>query len=174
MNKDDFYYLGKVIKTFGNKGQLLVSLDVDDPQVYRRLESVFLDLHGERIPFFIDSMEPKQHRKAVIHFKDIDSIEDAEAFPGLEMYLPLNQLPLLKGKKFYFHEIIGFTVVDLRHGNIGKIENILEFPNQSLFQIRSGKKEILVPIVDEIIQRLDRKNKILEINAPDGLIEIYS
>lgn len=174
MNKDDFYYLGKVIKTYGNKGQLLVSLDVDEPELYRTLESVFLDLHGEWIPFFINSLEVKPQRKAIIHFKDIRSVEDAEAFQGLEMYLLLNQLPQLKGNKFYFHEIIGFTVVDLKHGNIGNIENILEFPNQSLFQIRNGKKEVLVPVVDEIIVCLDRKKKILEINAPDGLIEIYS
>ena len=173
MNKDDFFYLGKILKTHGNKGQVIVLLDVDDPEDYLALESVYLDLHGERIPFFIGSLELKHNRKAVIQFQDFDSIEDAESLQGLEMYLPITKLPALKGNRFYYHEIIGFAVVDQQYGDIGLVEDILELPHQSLFQIRHGGKEILVPIVDDIILKVDRKKKQLLISAPEGLIEIY-
>jgi 16S rRNA processing protein RimM len=173
MNKDDFYYLGKVLKTHGNKGQVMVHLDVDDPETYEKLESVYLDLHGERIPFFIASLDLKHNRKAVVAFQDFDTLEDAESLQGLEMYLPITKLPPLKGNRFYYHEIIGFGVVDQNHGNIGVIDDILELPHQALFQIRLGEKEILIPIVDEIIQKVDRKKKLLMIEAPAGLIEIY-
>jgi 16S rRNA processing protein RimM len=173
MNKDDFYYLGKILKTNGNRGQVMVHLDVDDPETYHNLESVYLDLHGERIPFFISSLELKHNRKAVLKFQDFDTLEDAESLQGLEMYLPITTLPELKGNRFYYHEIIGFQVVDHNHGNIGAIDDILELPQQSLFQVRHGEKEILIPIVDEIIQKVDRKRKLLMIEAPAGLIEIY-
>jgi 16S rRNA processing protein RimM len=89
------------------------------------------------------------------------------------MYKPIAGLPVLKGKHFYYHEIKGFQVVDQNHGNIGVIDDILELPHQSLFQIRHGEKEILIPIVDEIIQKVDRRKKLLLIEAPAGLIEIY-
>ena len=173
MNKDDFYYLGKVLKTHGNKGQVMVHLDVDDPDIYQKLESVYLDLHGERIPFFIASLELKHNRKAVVKFQDFDNLEDAESLQGLEMYLPITELPALKGNRFYYHEIVGFNVFDEVHGNIGVIDDILELPHQSLFQIRFGEKEILIPVVDEIIQKVDRRKKLLMIAAPPGLIEIY-
>ena len=173
MNKDDFYYLGKILKTHGNKGQVLVHLDVDDPDDYNKLESVYLDLQGERIPFFILSLELKHNRKAVVQFQDFNTLEDAESLQGLEMYLPATELPALKGNQFYFHEIIGYQVTDQHHGNIGVVEDILELPHQALFQVRHGEKEILIPIVDEIIQKVDRKNKRLTIDAPAGLIEIY-
>ena len=173
MNKDDFYFLGKILKTHGNKGQVQVHLDVDDTENYQNLESVYLDLHGERIPFFIAAIELKHNRKAVVAFQDFDTIEDAESLTGLEMYLPVAKLPALKGKRFYYHEIKGFEVVDVNHGNIGVIADILELPQQSLLQIRHGEKEILVPIVDEIIQKVDRRKKLLMIEAPPGLIEIY-
>lgn len=173
MNKDDFYYLGKVLKTHGNKGQVLVHLDVDDDEKYQKLESVYLDLYGERIPFFITMLELKHNRKAVVQFQDFDTLEDAESLQGLEMYLPITELPTLKGNQFYYHEIKGFRVVDQIHGNIGVIEDILELPHQSLFQIRHGEKEILIPIVDDIIQKVDRRKKLLMIEAPAGLIEIY-
>jgi 16S rRNA processing protein RimM len=173
MTKDDFYYLGKILKTHGNKGQVIVHLDVDDPANYLGLESVYLDLHGERIPFFIASLELKHNRKAVIKFHDFETLEDAESLPGLEIYLPIANLPLLKGNQFYYHEIIGFHVIDQKHGDIGIIGEILEMPQQSLFRILFGDKEILVPIVDEVIQKVDRKKKLLMIRAPEGLIEIY-
>jgi len=173
MNKEDFYYLGKILKTHGNKGQILAHLDVDDLDIYQKLDSVYLDLHGERIPFFIASLELKHNRKAVLKFQDFDNLEDAESLQGLEMYLPITELPALKGNRFYFHEIIGFQVIDQNHGNIGVIEGILELPHQSLFQIRFGEKEILIPVVDEIIQKVDRRKKLLMIGAPAGLIEIY-
>ncbi len=173
MNKDDFYYLGKVLKTHGNKGQVMVHLDVDDPEVYHNLESVYLDLHGERIPFFIAGIELKHNRKAVVQFQDFDTIEDAESLQGLEIYLPVASLPILKGNQFYYHEIKGYQVVDLNHGPIGVIHDILELPHQSLFQIQFGEKEILIPIVDEIIHKVDRRKKLLMIEAPAGLIEIY-
>lgn len=173
MNKDDFFYLGKILKTHGNKGQVLVQLDVDDPESYQELESVYLDLHGERIPFFISSVELKHNRKAVFSFQDFDNPDDAESLPGLEMYLPVTELPVLTGNRFYFHEITGYQVIDQHHGNIGVIGGVLELPHQSLFRIVNGDKEILVPVVDEIIRKVDRNEKRLFIEAPPGLIEIY-
>ncbi|MEI7500246.1 MAG: ribosome maturation factor RimM [Bacteroidota bacterium] len=173
MNKDDYYYLGKILKTHGNKGQVIVQLDVDDPEKYIDLESVYLDLHGERIPFFIENLELKHNRKALIRFQDFTSIEDAESLAGLEMYLPLTELPALKGNHFYYHEIIGFHVADEKHGDIGVIEDVIDLPHQALFQIRFGDKEILIPVVDEVIRKVDKRNKVLLVRAPEGLIEIY-
>lgn len=173
MARDDFYYLGKVLKTFGNKGQVMVNLDVDDPEDYLEMESVFLDLEGERVPFFIETLELKNKRKAIIRFQDVTTLEDAEVYIGREMYLPVSILPPLKGDQFYFHEVIGFKVLDSRHGDIGILVNILPLPHQSLLQITKGKREIFIPLVDEIIQQVDRNTKTIFITAPEGLIEIY-
>jgi len=82
-------------------------------------------------------------------------------------------LPKLKGNSFYYHEIIGFTVIDEKHGNIGVIEKVLDNQHQDIFSIKKENKEILIPVADEIIKKVDRKNKVIEIEAPDGLIEIY-
>jgi 16S rRNA processing protein RimM len=173
MNKDEFYYLGRILRTYGNKGHVLAHLDVDDPGDYTELESVYVDLHGERIPFFISSVELKHNRKAVIGFQDFGTLEDTEAFVGLELYLPLAGLPPLKGNRFYYHEVTGFTVIDKNLGNIGVIGDIMELPRQALFRILNGEKEILVPVVDEIILSVDRKRRVLMIEAPEGLIDIY-
>jgi 16S rRNA processing protein RimM len=173
MNKDDFYYLGKITKPFGSKGQVVALLDVDEPLYYRKLESVFLDLDGEWVPFLIESVEIQSGRKAILRFEDVNTAEDASAYTGREMYLPLDSLPPLKGKKFYYHEIGGFTVIDAVHGKIGSLVRVMDLPQQSLLQIVFNEKEILVPLVDEVILKVDRKKKELYIRAPEGLIDIY-
>jgi len=173
MAGEHFYYLGMILKTYGNKGHLLVLLDLDNPEDYLGLKSVYLDLDGEQIPFFIEEFEVKQNFKAVIRFQDVTSIEDAEIYSGRKMFLPLAELPKLEGNRFYYHEVTGFSVVDKNHGRIGMIRGILDLPYQSLFQVMQGKHEILIPVVDEIIKHVDRENKTIFIEAPDGLIDIY-
>ena len=173
MNKDDFYYLGKIAKPFGSKGQVVVYLDVDEPSEYKKLESVYLDLDGELVPFLLTSIELRVGQKALFHFEDVNTSADAEVYNGREMYLPIVDLPPLKGKKFYYHEIKGFTVIDTSHGTIGTLLKVLEYPHQSMLQISFGNKEILVPLVDEVILKVDRKKKELHIRAPEGLIDIY-
>jgi 16S rRNA processing protein RimM len=173
MAGDPFYYLGKILKTYGNKGHLLVHLDVDDPEDYLDLKSVYLDLDGERIPFFIEEVELKHNHKAIFRFQDVFSIEEAEIYPGRKIFLPLEELPELEGNRFYYHEVTGYSMIDKKHGLIGTISGILDLPHQSLFQVVQGKHEILIPVVDEIIKQVDRENKTIFIEAPEGLIEIY-
>ncbi|MCX6281566.1 MAG: ribosome maturation factor RimM [Bacteroidetes bacterium] len=173
MQPKDFYYLGKILKTVGNKGQLMVHLDVDEPENYQKLESVYLDVYGERIPFFITGIELRSRNAAIMTFADVFSADEAEDYAGREMFLPLADLPDLTGNQFYFHEIEGFTVIDTVFGEIGIVESVLDLNPQALFQIRSGEKEILVPVVDQVIKEIDRENKIIRIEAPEGLIDIY-
>jgi 16S rRNA processing protein RimM len=92
---------------------------------------------------------------------------------GREMFLPASELPALIGKQFYFHEIEGFSVIDMNFGELGVLESVLDLQHQILFQIRYRGKEILVPAVDETIKEIDKENKILRIEAPEGLIDIY-
>lgn len=173
MAEPGFFYLGRILKTFGNKGHLLALLDVDNPEEYLQLESVYLNLQGTQVPFFIEELEIKHAKKVMLRFQDVYSIADAEIYSGLEMYLPLNQLVPLEGDQFYFHEVKGYQVIDRQYGEIGLIEDVLELPHQSLFQIKWGDREILIPVVDEIIKQVDREHRIVKIEAPEGLIDIY-
>ncbi len=173
MLKDDFYYLGRILKTHGTNGQVMVHLDVDDPSAYLELESVYLDLHGERIPFFIAALELKHNNKALVGFQDFTTPGDSECLAGLDMYLPVRSLPPLTGNRFYFHEIIGFRVTDESFGDIGFVAEVLDLPHQALLRVMHGEKEILIPVVDAVIKNVDRDSKTLSIIAPEGLIDIY-
>lgn len=173
MNKDDFFYLGKILKTYGNNGHLLILFDVDDPGDYQQLDTVFISINNELIPFTVRSVELRPKQQALLLLDDMNSADDAEVFERMELFLPLSKLPKLQGNKFYYHEITGFSVVDQHHGNIGILRSVIDLPQQSLMQIDHGNKEVLVPLNDETLIQVDREQKILLIRAPEGLIDIY-
>ena len=173
MDYNDLFCLGRIIRTFGSKGEVVFYLDVDDPQNYFEMESVFIKLNENLVPFSIDSIQLRPKKQAVVRFHDVDEADDAELLVGSLLFLPLSYLPLLTGNKFYYHEVTGFEVIDKAKGPIGIIADVLDLQHQAIMQIKFGDKEILVPISDDIIKKVDRKNRRIEIEAPEGLIDIY-
>ena len=171
MNISDCYCLGRITKPWGVKGQLVLFLDVDSPDDYLDLDSAFVEIKGQLVPHFfhIDNINGN---KAVATFEDLTP-EQAGALVGHELYLPLDLLPKLDGNRFYFHEVVGFRVVDSQHGDIGTIEQVIEYPAQPLFQVMKNGTEILIPVIDEVIDNVDRQNKTIHITAPNGLIDLY-
>jgi 16S rRNA processing protein RimM len=82
-------------------------------------------------------------------------------------------LPELDQSSFYDHEIIGFRVFDTTRGAIGVVEDVIDMTANPLLQINLNGTEILVPIFDGLIQKVERKKKELYIQAPEGLIDLY-
>lgn len=172
MNKKDCFSLGYIARRVGNHGELAFILDVDDGSRYRKLESVFIELNNSLVPFFIKKIQIKGNTATVL-LDGIDSIDRAEELIKKSLFLPLSALPPLKGKKFYIHELAGFTAIDKSFGEIGKITEVLDFPLQTILQIRHGENDILIPAKDEFIISINRENKTIELDAPEGLIDIY-
>ena len=172
MNKDACYLLGHISKLHGLNGEVTAFLDVDFPEEYENMESVFVDINNKLVPFFIESLDitPK---KAILKFEDTNSAESAEQLIGKELYLPLTTLPPLTGKAFYYHEIIGFTVVDKTFGEVGPVKEVYSKSSQDLFACEHKGKEVLIPVSDELIERIDREKKRLYLLLPEGLIELY-
>ena len=172
MTKDDCFYLGRVAKTHGIKGELTIRLDVDDPSAYRDMKYFLLEINTVLTPFFLEKVVCNGD-KLYIKIQDINTVEAASALTGKEVYLPLELLPKLSGKQFYYHEVKGFVVIDEEKGELGPINDVLEYPTQAILQVFKDKKEILIPILEHVIQKVDRKAKKLYIKAPEGLIDMY-
>jgi len=173
MRIEDCFYLGKIVKKYSFKGELLAKLDTDQPELYEDLDAVFIQLGREFIPFFIERSSLHKSDLLRLKFEDIDTEEDADQLLKSELYLPLEFLPKLDGNKFYYHEIIGFTVEDASFGTVGKITGVNDTTSQPLLEVLHEAIEILIPINDAIIQKVDRKAKTIHIAAPEGLIDLY-
>ena len=173
MRKDDCFYLGKIAKKFSFKGEVLIYLDTDEPEMYEDLESVFVEFNKNLVPFFIENAQLHKNDFLKVRFEDVDNEEKADELIGREIYLPLSMLPKLEGNKFYYHEVIGFDVIDKRLGNIGKIVSINDSAAQPLFEIDKDGIEILIPMIDDFIIEVNRNNKSITLNTPEGLVDLY-
>jgi 16S rRNA processing protein RimM len=174
MNIDACYQLGYIVRTHGVKGQVVAFFDVDYPEDYEELESVFLQLNGKLVPFFISALDIQPNGRIILKFEDIDSIVEAEKLKNTPLYLPLDQLPELDEDQFYFHEVIGYTVIDEQLGELGTIREIYEMPYQDLMAMDYQGVEVLIPVQDELILRADKAARKLYVNLPEGLVDIYT
>ena len=174
MRIDDCYQLGYVIKTHGLHGEVSILLDVDFPESYQNLESVFVATKGSDtlIPFFVESIAVRQN-KAIVKFEDIDTIEQAEDLPKSRLFLPLASLPALEDDQYYYHEIVGFTVEDEQQGTLGAVQDVYESTGQDMIVMQYQEKEVFIPINDDIVLRLDKAQSVVYVSLPEGLLDVY-
>lgn len=173
MQKEDCFYLGKIVSKYSFKGEVLVKIDADEPEIYENMESVFVSLGSNLVPFFIDQCRLHKSSLLRIRFEEVLNESDADRIMGSKLYLPLALLPKLSGNKFYYHEVIGFTMHDIVHGDIGKITEVNDTTSQALFEVQKGDKQLLIPINDDIITKVDRDNNTVFVTTPEGLVDLY-
>jgi 16S rRNA processing protein RimM len=172
MTKDKCFYVGKIVKTHGLKGEVTLRIDNEQFDDIEELNYFLLDVNEQLIPYFIEDIAYHSN-KAFVLFQDLKTLEAANQFVGKSAYLPLDLLPEKEGNDFYSHEVVGYLVVDEEKGEIGNVNEIIEYPTQSIIQIIKDGKEILIPIHDDILKDVNRDEKKIYIKAPNGLIDMY-
>ncbi|MDC0571226.1 ribosome maturation factor RimM [Flavobacteriaceae bacterium] len=173
MKKEDCFYLGKIVKKYSFKGEILAKLDTDQPDIYENLDALFIEVSNSLIPYFVEKSQLHKSNLLRLKLEDVTSEGDADALLKKDLYLPLDLLPKLEGNAFYFHEIIGFQVIDENFGPVGQITGVNDSTTQALFEIDHHGKEVLIPINDNIINSLDRTVKTVLVKTPPGLIDLY-
>ncbi|KOY51043.1 ribosome maturation factor RimM [Polaribacter dokdonensis] len=173
MRKEECFYLGRIVTKYSFKGEVVIKLDTDEPELYKNMESVYVEFGSNLVPFFIEKSSLHKGNQLRVQFEDVYSEEEADSILKCGIYLPLDLLPKLSGDKFYFHEVIGFNVLDANYGDVGKIVHINDKAAQPLFEIDNNGKEVFIPMIDDFIKKVDRANKTIEVETPEGLIELY-
>tara|TARA_X000000368_G_scaffold418864_1_gene420417 strand:- start:4353 stop:4871 length:519 start_codon:yes stop_codon:yes gene_type:complete len=172
MQKQDCYYLGKIVSKFSFKGEILLKLDSDEPPTLK-LSSIFIEIEKALVPFSINKISLHKSSLLKIKFQGIDDEESANLILKKETFLPLNNLPILKGNKFYYHEIIGFKAIDIELGEVGIIDSVNDQTSQTIILVKNSKnKIIMIPLVDDFLIELNRKEKRMIFKLPEGLINL--
>lgn len=172
MKLDECYQIGWVVKPHGTKGVVTIFLDVDSPENYREMESVFVDINKKPVPFFIEWIRVNG-KKALVQFEGLDSMERAEDIRSKKLYLPLSSLPKSQKDRPGYNDIIGYAMEDRVYGSIGLIEDVYKKKGQDLFVVDHKGHEVLVPVTDEWIVKIEHKKKKIIVDLPEGLIDVY-
>ncbi len=171
MQKKDCFFLGKIIKKYSYKGEVIIKLDTDEPELYSNLKSAFIELDGILTPFFLKHCIVQHNNNLRVLFEDF-SFEQVDKLIGSEVFLPLGQLPTLSDNQFYYHEITGFKVIDLKYGEVGYVKQVQDYDTQAFLEIKKNKRNILIPINDYFIIGIDKSKKIIRTKTPDGLLDL--
>ncbi len=171
---DNAYEIGYLSRTHGLKGELILIMDVNDTDEYADIEVVYILQKNKYMPFFVEALRPKNHKEWIVKFEDIDNIEAATPIAKSKLYLSTEDLPQLDADGFYFHEIIGYTILDNNLGEIGKVSDVLEANDQYLLQFYNQNHECLLPLVDAFVLQVNKETKVVHTELPDGLLEIYT
>ena len=169
---DECFELGHIVKPHGTKGEVQVILDTDHPENYFKMESVFVVHDKTPVPFFISGIR-SGGKGMVIKFDDVDSIEQANELRNARLFLPLNQLPALNENQFYYHDILGFKVIDQSIGELGTVKEFYLKGSQDLIIMLYKDRNVLIPVSDDIVVKADMEKKNLLVNLPHGLLDVY-
>ncbi|WP_370895348.1 ribosome maturation factor RimM [Chryseobacterium gossypii] len=172
MRKEDCYFLGKITRRHGLSGNVILKLDTDQPELYNKLESIFVEINGLLVPFFIEKTSWSKADALNISFKN-SSEALVDQVVGKNVYLPLATLPKLSGKQFYYHEVIGFNILDEDNDNCGIIQSVNDQTAQHYFILDLSGKEIVIPIIKDWILEVNREERHLKMQLPEGLMEVF-
>lgn len=161
--------IGKVLKTHGYKGNLKVFIDEFYMDDFEDMKAVFIN----KLPYFIASRDINSDSQAIILLEEIDSKEKAHPLLGKDIFAKEDDLTEILDEEAYAH-LTGYEITDQAAGAIGIIEKIIEMPFQFMAQVFRDRKEILIPLNDDFILKINEKKKRVEMKLPDGFLNIYS
>lgn len=163
--------LGRITKVSGYEGAVTVKLEKIYSQNITRMESVFLEIDGRPVPFFISDFEYSNADILKLTFEDYESSEKVSEFIGCRVFLTDG---LSDGNQSdEVQSLAGFTVLLQDNKLLGSVSEVIRNPGQSLLNIISVEnKEILIPFHEHFIVSIDKIRKIIVLDIPEGLTEI--
>lgn len=173
MISDQCKKVGKVLKTHGREGELIISSDLKLPDKFVKEESIFIQADGLLVPFFIERAFLKTSYTAVIKLEDINSIEDADELTSSDWYVTKKQWERLFEEEISDYSFLDqFMVYDQNDERIGQVTGILEIPSNTLLEVNYKDRTIEVPINDETLLHVDADKEIIKITIPEGLLDL--
>lgn len=169
-----WFHIGKISKPHGLRGEVRVLGETDFPEERFAVgNTVYLDRHDgqERTPLVIAGRR-RNKQFELLRFEGYDYINDVEAWKGAALKVPEDQLSSLEEDEYYYHEIIGCSVVTEEDEALGKVTEVLSTGANDVWVIKGKRpKEILVPYIDEVVKEVDIERKMIRIHVMEGLLE---
>lgn len=166
--------VGRVARTHGRRGEVIVNLETDFPeQRFRRDGVLYADVAGELQSLRIDDVR-FQSGRPVIAVEGFDSITQAESLVGHELRVPMaEQQPLPEGA-YYEHALVGCEVSTVDGFLVGTVVAVqgVAGARRLLVQAAGSDDEVDVPLADPICVRVEPDQKRVVIDPPPGLLEL--
>lgn len=165
---DELVHVGFVLKPHGYLGNVKVALQLEEAQNIQT-EWVMLIINNKPVPFFV-SEKSESNGEWMLKLEDVDSDIDAKKLQGYQVFVHHSKLPgFVEAENL---SLIGFTLIDDQHGDLGPITDEYTLAKQDYLSIQYNGAEVAIPNVSDIIYKVNAKKRKLRSKLPDGLLEI--
>jgi 16S rRNA processing protein RimM len=169
--REDLVAIAKLVKPRGLRGEIVADVLTDFPERFENLETVFgVSPDGETSELEIEKFWFQKNR-IVLKFAGIDSIEKAEGFRNYEICIPETEAVKLEEDEFFDWELEDCAVETVEGENIGRVKEVLRTGGTEILVVAGAEKEFLIPFAETICTEVDLENKLIKIDAPEGLLE---
>ncbi|MFP3859754.1 MAG: ribosome maturation factor RimM [Bacteroidales bacterium] len=171
---EDTMRVGKILKTHGTGGEVLINSEFDLPDTFTKVESIFIMIDGQLVPFFIESILIKSSKTAAVKFEDVDTTEQANELTENDWHLKEKKISELFDTHINKIEWLkGYSLIDQSDKKIGKIIDIEEIPSNTLLEVQTKEgKTCQIPFNEETIIFIDEKQEIAKVEIPEGLLDL--
>jgi 16S rRNA processing protein RimM len=168
-----YFKIGKLVATFGLKGELVLLHNLGKKTSLKGLEVIFLEETSDNfLPHFIQSTNIKNDAEVFIKIDGIDTKEAAKKLKSKNAWLAEEDFKKFVAKSSPI-SLLGFKLIN-EDEDLGEIIEVIEQPHQLLCTILLNGKEALIPIHDQSLKKIDKKKQQVHVTLPDGLLDIYS
>ena len=168
----NYLRLGKLIAVHGLKGELVLKHDLGKKSSLKGLKAVFIEEKKNAfIPWFITTTRIKNERETYVKLEGVEVREAAIKLTQKNVWVTEVEFKKLSAKSSPVN-LLGYAVINEKN-LLGKILEVIEQPHQLLFKIEINQKEVLIPMNENTLKKIDHKKKEVIVQLPKGLLEIY-
>ncbi len=171
ITNESVFKIGRLQKTHGIKGEIIIIYD--QPHYCDiDVDFYFLDLDSIYVPFEIEEINFMSDVRGRIKFEDIDSENKASEFSNKDIYILRDEMPETENDDIADWDwFIGYKVKDQNNNILGTIEYVDYSTINTLFIVKDGDTEHLIPATEDFITEVDEENMTIHMVLPDRLIE---
>jgi 16S rRNA processing protein RimM len=168
----EYYNIGKLAGAHGLQGELLLVHELGKKTSLKGLAAIFVEeKKGSFIPWFIESTKIKSDAEVYIKLEGINTREAAIKLAQKKVWLPEGDYKKFASKSSPAG-LLGYTIIDA--GNpLGEILEVIEQPHQLLCRLEIKGKEVLIPLHEESLQKVNHTKKEVLVELPEGLLDVY-
>ena len=162
--------IGQIVGVHGIKGNCKIRSYAESLTVFQSDSVVFIATSaGRQKPYEINWIKP--HAKAVlVSFKGVDTRDQAKALIGCELFIEKSRLPDLEEGNYYWFDLIGLDVFGIDQKYLGRLESIIQTGSNDVYVVKKDDTEILIPALESVVQKIDLKNRRMQVDLPEGLV----
>lgn len=161
--------IGKIVNTHGLRGEVKIVPWTDTPDVFEDLTVIYIKNKSEYKPLNIESVR-YQKNNLIVKFKEYSDINDILQYKNAVLYAERDDLGELPEGVYYIVDLIGLEVFTESGEKIGIIADVFNTGASDIYDVkRDGKKNLLLPVIDEVVKNVDIEGGKVIVNVMEGL-----